>query len=150
MQEIRRDWQGSHSVVQSKCCEDITDHRFLHQCLHYDVLSPSRESQSLFIRMVLTISKTLEDLRCYQLALSKVFESVLSKQLCNHFEAIGLLVGKQFGFLERSSCESAARQFLHVVKSNRGKLVGCLFIYLKKSLDTVDRIETAWIFWCFC
>lgn len=61
-------------------------------------------------------------------ALSKIFEHILMDQLYKFFESLHLFVGNQFGFLRNLSCQSAAMQFIDVIKSNREKYVGCLFI----------------------
>lgn len=72
-------------------------------------------------------------------SLSKVFESLLLEQLYDYFINIKLFVGNQFGFLKKSSCQSAALQLVDLIKSKfRRKFVACVFIDLKSAFDTVD------------
>ena len=74
-------------------------------------------------------------------AISKLLEKVIHSQLYQHFSINDLLTNKQFGFLNKSSCEHAMISLLSTIEKNKlnGKHTNLTFIDLSKAFDTLNH-----------
>ena len=72
---------------------------------------------------------------------SKVIEKIVHKQFMKFLDENKLLSTRQFGFREKMSTELAATLLLDDVRKNvdKGKLVGAVFIDLRKAFDTISH-----------
>ena len=74
-------------------------------------------------------------------AISKLLEKVIHNQVYQHFSLNNLLTNKQFGFLNKSSCEHAMISLLSTIEKNKlnGKHTNLTFIDLSKAFDTLNH-----------
>ena len=74
-------------------------------------------------------------------AISKVLEKVIAEQLVDHLESNKLLCPTQFGFRPGHSTEMANCYLTENIKSSldNGKVVGAVFLDLKKAFDTLNH-----------
>jgi hypothetical protein len=73
--------------------------------------------------------------------ISKLFESLISKQIYTHFESNKLLHPSQFGFRQKMSCEIALNSLTEDWRGwlDDNKDVVSVFLDLSKAFDTVDH-----------
>ena len=74
-------------------------------------------------------------------AISKILEKIIHKQVYQYFLENNLLSKKQFGFLNKSSCEHAMISLLSTIEINKqhGKHTNLTFIDLSKAFDTLNH-----------
>ena len=74
-------------------------------------------------------------------SISKVFESVIYKQIYAHLEKFKILTEKQYGFRKKRSTELATLELIDniIQDMEKGDLPICFFIDLSKAFDTLDH-----------
>ncbi|KMQ86284.1 rna-directed dna polymerase from mobile element jockey-like protein [Lasius niger] len=71
----------------------------------------------------------------------KILELVVKDQLEAYFDSNDVITVHQFGFRKHHSCETAIQVIIDKWKLiiSRGKMVGVIFMNLKRAFETVDR-----------
>ena len=74
-------------------------------------------------------------------AISKIFESIMYKQIYSYLEEFKILYDKQFGFRKGRSTELATLELVDglITEMDKGDIPICFFLDLSKAFDTLDH-----------